>query len=284
MSKLENLEFGGSVADKQSDTQGEKIDTTPENEKEQEDQDKVADAMENDEDISNDDINADTPGDDSDDVDSSDEDEEEEAEEEESEDEEEEEEEGEKPDSEADTESEEGELPDKKDSEETLTKDSGEIDYSKLKEIENNSDLPDEVKEQRVMQTFLDLHKDIIPESARINFQKFIDSDRNSAFLYADDNLYKLVMEVRNYRDDLPLSDRLSKAFKVVFSQKLASNERKKGEVKAEIRSQKVNKAVITPAKSDTSKQTKGTLDPEQKRVMKQMGISEKEYSKYGKL
>lgn len=311
--EFEDLEFAGSVSAKQADTKGEKIDTTPTNDDEAELQEKALGKMqeadengvENEEDDIEDDddnifdkkIGADTSSADSE---SSEEDEEEEEEEEsKSEDEEGEEEEKIEEVEEKSSEDESSKQEEKKEDGEEAGEESGEktflegektspvskeVEYKKLREIENNPDLDYHAKEERIVQEFLNIHRDIIPESARTNFQKFIDSGRNTAFLMLDDSLYKLVKEVRNYRTDLPLTDRLSKAFRVVFADKIAKQEQKKGEVKAEIRQQKVGKAIATPTKPASGKAPKSELSSAQREALRRMGVSEEDYQKYGKL
>lgn len=287
MGKLDNLDFGGTVESKEADTSGDKLDTSANSAEEQETQDKVENAMENNEDISDDDINVDTSDEDSDD----DSDEEEEDEDDSSEDSEDEEEEESESDENVDKnekfeskDSKEDEQPEKASEESLSKKEVKDLDYSRLKEIENNADLTDEAKEQQVFQTFLNIHKNTIPESARVNFQKFIDSGRNNAFLMADDSLYKLVMEVRKYKDDIPLSERLSSALNTVFRDNVAKNEQRKGEVKAEIRTQKVNKAVSTSTRATSGNPDKNSLNDMQSKAMERMNVSKKDYKKYGNM
>ena len=277
---FDNIGVGGSVSDKQADTKGTKIDTSANSEKEQETQDKVEDAMENDEEISDNDIDANTSSedDDEDSEEESDEDDDESSEDEE-EDEDEEESESEDDSKEESKEDEEVEKPTEEAHKEVYDTEV----LSKLAEIEKYDSLTEEAVEQKVMTAFLDLHKDTLPESARLNFKKFVDSGRNNAFLMADDSLYKLVMTVRDFNPDLPLSERLTKAHKIVFANKIAVQEQKKGQVKAEVKAQIVNKSVSNNTKTSSKKSSKGDLSSDQKRAFEKMGVPLKDYKKYGK-
>jgi len=81
----------------------------------------------------------------------------------------------------------------------------------------------------------------------------------------------------------LPLSERLSKASKIVFSDKISNRDKNRGKVEAEVKAQKVNKAVEKPRKSVSGK-TKPGLSTEQKDVFRRMGVPLKNHKKYGKL
>lgn len=271
---LNDMEFGGKVNSEEGEKMsGDKIDTTAQNNEEQELQDKAEDAMENDEDISNDDIDADTSGD------SNDEDEEEEEDEEESDedddsfdDESEDDSEEELEEVDNDNSKDEALEEETKESEESFLGEKKSVTNDKIKEIEANNDLNQAEKDRLIMSEFLSLHKDVIPESARLNFDKFIASS-NDAFLHIDDSLHKLVVAVNEYRSDIPVSERLNKAYQLVFAGKIAKLEQKKGEVKAEIRAQKVNKAVSQPSVSSSSKSKNNGLTQEQRDVYKKMGV-----------
>lgn len=288
MGNLDGLNFAGSVSDKQADTQGEKIDTTPNNDEERKDQERALAEVESDEPLGND-INADTSGDDSDDEES----EEEELEDEESDDDEEEDEKSEnseKDDStskdEPDVKSDEEAVPEEDEQKKGIfesTNNASQEYNQKIQEIESNTSLEREVKDKEVLKIFVENNKGFFPESSQVNLQKFYNTG-NTTFLDIDDNLYKFVNEVRKYRSDIPLLDRLTSASKIVFHDKIIKNEQKKGEINANIKAQKVNKAIARPIKTSSEKSEKSDLSPEQKSVMEKMGISEDAYRKNGNI
>ena len=93
---------------------------------------------------------------------------------------------------------------------------------------------------------------------------------------------------MQNYKDSLPLSERLSRAYKVVFegkiNDKLSKREKNKGKVEAEIKNQKVNKIVSKSTGNSSDKSSKSNLSTEQLKAIKAMGVTPKQFKKFGKL
>ena len=247
----------------------EKIDTNDVNEEEKEQQGKAEDEMNN---ISNDDINADTSGEEDEETDDAPD-------------------EGEKAEDTSDKSDEENEdknlddfLEDEQDdkssdetqkgkfdgfdtfeeykqhiADEKANTEKQSVDYNKIE----NSDLSNAEKQKQVFETFYEKHSNILPESVKDNYLKFFSSG-NNAFLHIDNHLHKLSEALSSLRVDLPFSEKLEKAVNIAFSSEIASKEQKKGEAKAEIRAQKVNKAVgnstNTTSKTEKSNYSKGQL------------------------
>jgi len=148
----------------------------------------------------------------------------------------------------------------------------------KAQEIESDANLSAAEKENRLVRNLYEQHKDILPETFIKNWDKFIESDRSKTFLHLDDSLHKLVVNVGKFDQNLPLSERLNLAFDIAFGKEIVAKKTKQaerqGEVKAEIRTQKVGKAAGSPVKTSTAK-AKSSLDGDQQTVMSKMGVKQ---------
>lgn len=89
-------------------------------------------------------------------------------------------------------------------------------------------------------------YKDILPKSFKENYDKFF-STNNNAFLHLDNHLHKFVEALEKTSDKIPFKERAAIAATIAFRDKLSKKEQKKGEVIAEIRTQKVNKSASSP-------------------------------------
>lgn len=142
-------------------------------------------------------------------------------------------------------------------------KTAGEAKTDDYQEIEN-SDFAEPEKQKQIFLKFFDKHSDLLGEKAKDCYLKFYEHN-NADFLKIDNQLFKLTTAISSFKDDLPFSERLEKAFQWTFKDDIARKEQKKGEVKAEIRTQKVNKAVSQPTsggsgQSSTPKFSKAQL------------------------
>jgi len=266
----------------------EKIDTTPDNEEETEEQKKASQKFE--------DKNDDTSVDDSEDEESDDDSKDEEKE---SEDDESDKDSDNESDEESDDESDEGESDntDEEGEEESESEEDSDDDTkpkweeegfkdedayktylekhpepTKLESDKNKDNLSEAEKQKDSVFTLFDKHPDVLPKSAKENYQKFYDSG-NNAFLHLDDHLHKFSNALDKISEKLPFDERISEAFKLAFTNETSKLERKKGEVKAELRTQKVNKSASKSTKGDDSKSSKETHTPEQLEVARKMGV-----------
>lgn len=229
-----------------------KIDVIPDNEEEKATQDKVAEEMKK---SSPDDINADTSGDTSEDEDEDLSDEDKETSEEEDE------EFGEdKPPKDESDDKLDDETPPLAEPAEDESKKSE--NNAKIQEIENSS-LSDAEKQKQIFLQFCDNNSDVMTPEIKENYLKYY-STGNNAFLHMDNKLHKFSEALGSFRNDIPFTKKLDMAFNIAFNSEIAKKEQKKGEIKTEIRMQKVNKAVSSPTgstgKPTASKYTKGQI------------------------
>jgi len=140
-------------------------------------------------------------------------------------------------------------------------------------------DLDEGEKQKFVFTDFYNKHKDILPESVLDNYLKFWQSGASGTpiveYLRMDDHLYKLTNEMDKFRDDVPFQEKLERAFNNAFSDEVIKKKQdiaqKQGEVRAEIRTQKVNRAASTSIKNESGGNKKYSSD--QEKMAKKMGI-----------
>lgn len=118
---------------------------------------------------------------------------------------------------------------------------------------------------------FLKKNSDIIPESTVDNYRKFGESE-NNAFVHGDNHLYKLSKAIESINTSLPYSKRLEYAFELAFKDDIIKRAQKTAQANAEIRTQRVNKAVGRSS-SNESKGSESRLSAEQLNVFKKMGV-----------
>ena len=75
-------------------------------------------------------------------------------------------------------------------------------------------------------------------------------------------------------RDDLPLGEKLRLAFLDSFEDKIGKTERKKGEILAEVRTQKVNKQVGNPTNNADKVEKSNRYTSEQLAAARKMGVT----------
>ncbi|MFA6354019.1 MAG: hypothetical protein WCW93_03755, partial [Candidatus Paceibacterota bacterium] len=272
------------VGKKTADIKGEKIDTAPTNEDEKEQQEDAINEINN--------FNEDLPDTSGDESESKEEESEDEKSEEETDEEEDEESKDKKSEEESDEKSEEEsdeskEEESEKSDEEGLEQDSRpewEREGFKTAEeyiahLKNEKATPPEddnlnepEKQKQTIFDLIDKHKDILPVAMKDNYEKFYTTN-NTAFLHMDDHLHKLVSALDKINDKLPFKERVEAAFTLAFRDKIDKISQKRGEVKAEIRTQKVNKSAGTSVKSGSEKSSGKSFTPEQLEIAKKMDI-----------
>lgn len=249
-----------------------KIDTSPDNDDEAREQEKAKEIME----INNfnENIDDDTSGDESEDEEESDEDDSKD-EEEESDESEEEESEEESDESNKETEDKEDANQDNAPKWQKLGFESAEKYADHLEEKLNGEqkvDYSDPEKQKQTMDSFFDKHSDVIPNNVKENYTKFWETG-NATFLHIDNELHKLITALEEIKDTVPLNKRLEYAFGIAFPERISKNEQKKGEVRAEIRTQKVNKSTSQSVGGNRGKSAISDLLPEQEKVFERFGL-----------
>ena len=120
---------------------------------------------------------------------------------------------------------------------------------------------------------FLRSHKDIIPEKVVDMYAKFAES-KNNAFIHGSNHLHKLNKALELIDSRVPYKQRLESAFQLAFKDDIIKQAQKAAQAKAEIRTQKVDKAAVGPASgSSGSGSTKNKLTNEQRQVFKRMNV-----------
>lgn len=162
---------------------------------------------------------------------------------------------------------------DEGESEESDEEDSEEeSDDDQPEAVDDNVDWTDGVKQKQVFDKLFKDEASILPKSARENYQKFYDTG-NEAFLHIDNSLHKLIKSLEMINPSVPFPDRVKAAFKLAFSEKSKKMAQKKGEVIAEVRTQKVGKSASAVTKGEDGKSSKTVYSKEQTAFAKRIGV-----------
>jgi hypothetical protein len=121
------------------------------------------------------------------------------------------------------------------------------VDESKLSETERAN-----VQKNAIL-SIADKYSDILPKTFKENYVKFYETN-SDAFLHLDNHLHKFVQALDKTSERLSFKERCELAAVIAFRDELSQKEQKKGEVRAEIRTQKVNKSASSPVNSSNSK------------------------------
>ena len=127
----------------------------------------------------------------------------------------------------------------------------------KLKGGEIKTDETAEAKEQqKAFIDFVSSHTDVLGDSIIDDYKKYVASG-NNAFIFNNPNLRNLAEAIESTNPALPFADRVDKAFKIGFADKISDTAKKQERVKTEIENQKVGKIANggqkgTPQKSNS--------------------------------
>jgi hypothetical protein len=138
------------------------------------------------------------------------------------------------------------------------------------KKIIENQEQEEAKKIQSEFIDFVSGHQDVLGVEIIEDYKKFVASG-NNAFIFNNPALKVLAEEIENTSTGLPFKDRLERAFKIGFTDKIAEVKSKQAQVKAEIKNQEVNKMAKQEHQGQTQKSTAYTS--EQMALAEQMGV-----------
>lgn len=139
------------------------------------------------------------------------------------------------------------------------------------KDIPSDKDETEPEVQKNIIVDVFKKHAEIISAKTIENFEKFYETG-NDAFIHLDTSLYKVYKELKVISESLPMKERIEKAIKLAFGDKIIQSERKKEKALTEVRAQKVNKAASDSTKGGSGK-TEKTHSPETLAIAKSWGI-----------